>query len=57
MFLLRKLMVLLALEQMVLKCLPHLRSNNNEQALRIPSCKTTARQDSFYPRTIKEWEL
>ena len=29
--------------------------NNNEQALHIPSCKTTARQDSFYPRTIKEW--
>jgi hypothetical protein len=29
--------------------------NNNEQALRIPSCKTTARKDSFYPRTIKEW--
>jgi hypothetical protein len=25
--------------------------------LRIPSCKTTARQDSFYPRKIKEWEL
>jgi hypothetical protein len=29
--------------------------NNNEQALRIPSCKTTARKDLFYPRTIKEW--
>jgi hypothetical protein len=29
--------------------------NNNEQALRIPSCKTTVRKDSFYPRTIKEW--
>ena len=29
--------------------------NNNEQALLIPSCKTTARKDSFYPRTIKEW--
>ena len=29
--------------------------NNNEQALRIPSCKTTVRNDSFYPRTIKEW--
>jgi hypothetical protein len=29
--------------------------NNNEQALHIPSCKTTARKNSFYPRTIKEW--
>ena len=29
--------------------------NNNEQALRIPSCKITIRKDSFYPRTIKEW--
>ena len=29
--------------------------NNNEQALCIPSSKTTARKDSFYPRTIKEW--
>jgi hypothetical protein len=29
--------------------------NNNEQALHVPSCKTTARNDSFYPRTIKEW--
>ena len=28
--------------------------NNNEQALCIPSCKTTARKDSFYPRTIKD---
>jgi hypothetical protein len=23
--------------------------------MRIQSCKTTARKDSFYPRTIKEW--
>ena len=29
--------------------------NNNEQALRIPSCKTTVWKDLFYPRTIKEW--
>jgi hypothetical protein len=29
--------------------------NNNEQALHIPSCKTTVHNDSFYPRTIKEW--
>ena len=29
--------------------------NNKEQALRIPSCKTTAHKDLFYPRTIKEW--
>ena len=29
--------------------------NNNEQALRIPSCKTTVRKDLFYPKTIKEW--
>jgi hypothetical protein len=29
--------------------------NNNEQALPIPSCKTTVRKDSFYPRTTKEW--
>jgi hypothetical protein len=29
--------------------------NNNEQALRIPSCKTTVWKDSLYPRTIKEW--
>ena len=29
--------------------------NSNDQALQIPSCKTTARKDSFYPRTIKEW--
>jgi hypothetical protein len=29
--------------------------NNNEQELRIPSCKTTVRTDSFYLRTIKEW--
>jgi hypothetical protein len=28
--------------------------NNNEQALRIPSCKTTVRKESLYPRTIKE---
>ena len=31
--------------------------NNNEQALRIPSCKTTVRTDSLYPRTIKEWNI
>jgi hypothetical protein len=38
------------------KLIPNERpSRNNEQALRIPSCKTTARKDSFYPRTIKEW--
>jgi hypothetical protein len=38
------------------KLIPNERpSRNNEQALRIPSCKTTARNDSFYPRTIKEW--
>ena len=29
--------------------------NKNEQTLHIPSCKTTAHKDSFYPRTIKEW--
>jgi hypothetical protein len=29
--------------------------NNTEQALRIPSCKTTTRKDSFYHRTIKKW--
>jgi hypothetical protein len=29
--------------------------NNNEQALHIPSCKTTARKNLLYPRTIKEW--
>ena len=38
------------------KLIPNERpSINNEQALRIPSCKTTARKDSFYPRTIKKW--
>jgi len=29
--------------------------NNNDQALQIPSSKTTTRKESFYPRTIKEW--
>ena len=38
------------------KLIPNERpSRNNEQALRILSCKTTVRKDSFYPRTIKEW--
>ena len=29
--------------------------NNNSMAMQIPSCRTTARKESFYPRTIKEW--
>jgi hypothetical protein len=37
MFLLRKLMVLLALEQIVLICLPHLRSMGIKMAHEIPS--------------------
>jgi hypothetical protein len=39
------------------KLIPNERSsrNNNDQALHIPSCKTTACKNSFYHRTIKEW--
>jgi len=29
--------------------------NNNAKALQIPSCRTLARKESFFPRTIREW--
>ena len=29
--------------------------NNNCQAMQIPSCRTSIRKESFYPRTIREW--
>ncbi len=29
--------------------------NNNQMSMQIPSCRTTARKESFYPRTIREW--
>ena len=28
---------------------------NNQMSMQIPSCRTTARKESFYPRTIREW--
>jgi hypothetical protein len=33
----------------------HVRFFFDRFVLRILSCKTTVRKDSFYPRTIKEW--
>ena len=30
--------------------------NSNSRALQIPSCRTTVRKESFYPRNIKEWK-
>ena len=39
------------------KLVPNLRlsRNINSQAFQIPSCRTTIRKESFYPRTIREW--
>ena len=31
--------------------------NNNSMAMQIPSCRTTVRKESFYPRTIREWNI
>ena len=29
--------------------------NSNSMALQLPSCRTSVRKESFYPRNIKEW--
>ena len=29
--------------------------NNNTEAMQIPSCRTSIRKESFYPRTIRDW--
>ena len=29
--------------------------NSNSRALQIPSCRTSVRKESFYPRNIKDW--
>ena len=31
--------------------------NNNSKAFQIPSCRTELRKESFFPRTIKEWNV
>ena len=39
------------------KLIPVIRDsrNCNIQAMQIPSCRTNIRKESFYPRTIKDW--
>ena len=29
--------------------------NSNAKAVQMPACRTAARKESFYPRTIREW--
>ena len=39
------------------KLIPNKRAfrNSHEKAFRIPSYKTTARKESFYPKPTREW--
>ena len=29
--------------------------NSNAKAVQMPACRTAVRKESFYPRTIREW--
>ena len=39
------------------KFIPNVRPsrNSNAKAVQMPACRTVARKESFYPRTIREW--